>query len=126
MALYPDDISGLSSRKPDKGFSQSKEYLTSNYQTQVGYEKRRLLSRRAKREYSLSYTNVLSSLKEAVETFYDSMGGSYSTFSFDLSHVNETGTIRVKFNGPVSITHIATLNSDNIYSITINLIEDFN
>jgi len=126
MALYPDDISGLSNRKPDRGFSQGKQYLTSDYQTQTGYEKRRLLSRRPKREYSLSYTNISSTLKEALESFYDSMGGSYSTFSFDLSHVGEAGIIRVKFSNPIRITHVATINSSNIYTITAGLIEDFN
>lgn len=125
MALYPDDISGLSSRKPDRGFTQRKQYLNSTYQTQVGYEKRRLLSRRAKREYSLSYTNITASLKEALETFFDSMGGEYTTFSFDLTHVSETGTIRVRFNGPIEITHIVSRNSLNIYTVTVNLVEDF-
>lgn len=125
MALYPDDISGLSSRKPDRGFIQRKQYLTSDYQTQTGYEKRRLLSRRPKREYSLTYSNITASLKEALESFYDSMSGGFSTFSFDLTHVNETGTIRVKFNGSIDISHIVSRNSSNIYTISVNLIEDY-
>jgi hypothetical protein len=101
----------------------------SKYSSQVGYEKRRLMSRRPKRSYQIAYTNVTGVEKQAIENFYRARNGEYETFTFDLTHINDSGTVRCRFNGPLEIQQVisggASNPTKNIYNIRLNLQEDF-
>ena len=57
MATYPLDAS-MDTRKPDRGYSVSREFNVTNFVTAAGYEKRKLKSRRSKRRYTLAYNNI--------------------------------------------------------------------
>ena len=54
-----DRFVSMSDRKPDVGFATTRAFDSSIFQSQAGYEKRRLRSRRSKRQYDLKYTNNL-------------------------------------------------------------------
>jgi len=128
-SVYTTRISDMRDRKPNNGFMTQNQFNVSKYSTQVGYEKRRLMSRRQKRSYQLTYTNVSGVEKEAVENFYRARSGEYETFTFDLTHINDTGTVRTRFNGPLEIQQVISAGSSltqNFYNIRFNLQEDYN
>jgi hypothetical protein len=137
MALYPNDAIGpfttsnftsMSDKKPDKGFSTNKVYNSVVFETEAGYEKRRLKSRRPKREYSLTYTNVTGLEKAAIESFYDNRAGEFESFTIDLAHLNEAGTLTVRFDGPLQSQHVLSGGSNvlqNFYNISFKLKETF-
>lgn len=137
MFSYPAGASGpftttgfstMSDRKPDKGFSSDRIYLTSDFESESGYEKSRLRSRRPKRNYNLTYTNIDGLIKTSIENFYHARSGNYEAFVFDLDHVSETGNITVKFDGALSITHILTSGSNllnSFYTVTFKLKETY-
>ena len=64
MAIYPNDatysIGGntytMLNRKPDRGYSTSTEFNNAIFVSQVGYERRRAISRRPKRQIEIKYT----------------------------------------------------------------------
>jgi hypothetical protein len=125
---YTSRFTDMRDRKPNNGFMTTNQFNVSKYSTQVGYEKRRLLSRRQKRSYQLTYTNVSGVEKEAVENFYKSRNGEYETFTFDLTHINDTGTVRTRFNGPLEIQQVissGTSLTQNFYNIRFSLQEDY-
>jgi hypothetical protein len=122
-------FSDMRDRKPDVGTTSEKEFKTVKFESQAGYEKRRLMSRRPKRKFGLSYTNVTGVEKQAIDDFYTARGGEFETFTFDLSHINESGTVRVRFDGKLDITHVASRGSnlvDNFYVVKLSLQEDYN
>lgn len=121
-------FSSMKDRRPSNGYTINKQYNVAKYSTQSGYEKRRLLSRRPKRAFSLVYVNVTGVEKEAIENFYNARNGEYETFTFDLTHINDNGTVRTRFNGPLEIQQVASSGTallQNFYSIRVNLQEDF-
>ena len=125
---YTSRFTDMRDRKPNNGFMTQNQFNVSKYNTQVGYEKRRLLSRRQRRSYQLTYTNVSGVEKEAVENFYKARNGEYDTFTFDLTHINDTGTVRTRFNGPLEIQQVissGTSLTQNFYNIRFNLQEDY-
>jgi hypothetical protein len=125
---YISRFTDMRDRKPNNGFMTTNQFNVSKYSTQAGYEKRRLLSRRQKRSYQLTYTNVSGVEKEAVENFYRARNGEYDTFTFDLTHINDTGTVRTRFNGPLEIQQVISSGislTQNFYNIRFNLQEDF-
>ena len=125
---YTSRFTDMRDRKPNNGFMTQNQFNVSKYNTQVGYEKRRLLSRRQKRSYQLTYTNVSGVEKEAVENFYKARNGEYETFTFDLTHINDTGTVRTRFNGPLEIQQVisaGTSLTQNFYNIRFSLQEDY-
>ena len=66
--------------------------------------------------------------KTAIENFYNARSGEFESFSFDLSHINETGTITTRFQGPLSIEQTYSTGSrliDNFYMVSFNLQEVF-
>ena len=66
---------------------------------------------------------------KAIDDFYTARGGEFETFTFDLSHINESGTVRVRFDGKLDITHVASRGSnlvDNFYVVKLSLQEDYN
>lgn len=137
MATYPTDATSLfttatftsmADRKPDKGYASQSEFNTIIFETESGYEKRRLRSRRSKRSYDLKYTNITGLEKYAIENFYRDRSGTFESFYFDLAHVNDVGTVRVRFDGPVKIDHIISAGSNvlqNFYSVSFTLKETY-
>ena len=51
--LSSDRFNSMADRRPDKGFSSQRKFDTIKFESQSGYEKRRLRSRRSKRSYDL-------------------------------------------------------------------------
>lgn len=137
MATYPTDATSLfitsvftsmADRKPDRGYTNQREYNTIIFESESGYEKRRLRSRRSKRSYDLSYTNVTGLERYAIEQFYAQRSGNFESFSLDLTHLNEAGTVRVRFDGALKIDHVLSAGSNvlqNFYSVSFTLKETY-
>lgn len=137
MAIYPNDAVGLFTTdsftsmadvKPDSGFTSSQEFNTIIFESESGYEKRRLRSRRGKRMFSLKYTNVTGLEKTAIERFYRERSGSFSSFNLDLAHINESGTVRVRFEGSLKIDHVLSTGANalqNYYTVSFDVKETF-
>lgn len=107
----------MEDKKPDKGFSYTQEPIFKGTSFIAGYEKRRLITRRMKRKWSLSYTNITGIHKEAIEDFYLARSGGFEAFSFDLDHLNEQGVVTVTFDSPPTVTQVL---SGSLYDITQN------
>ena len=94
MAMYPSDATystggttyTMTNKKPDKGFGITEQFTNAIFTSQVGYERRRAISRRSKREFSLQYTNITGAYKQAIENFYRARSGDLESFEFDLSY----------------------------------------
>ena len=123
-----DRFTSMIDRKPDNGIESGRQFDVTTFTSQAGYEKRRLKSRRSKRNYQLSYTAVTGVEKTAIENFYNARSGEFESFTFDLSHINETGTITTRFTGPLSIEQTYSTGSrliDNYYTVSFSLQEVF-
>jgi hypothetical protein len=123
-----DRFTSMADRKPDKGISSQRAFDVNTFASQAGYEKRRLRSRRSKRSYDIKYTSITGVEKTAIENFYNARSGEFESFSFDLSHINETGTITTRFQGPLSIEQTYSTGSrltENFYMVSFNLQEVF-
>ena len=123
-----DRFNSMADRKPDKGFTTDKTFAVDTFTSQAGYEKRRLKSRRPTRNYDLQYTNITGVEKTAIENFYNARSGDFESFSFDLSHLNESGTITTRFEGALSTTQILSSGSsltENFYTVGFKLKETF-
>lgn len=117
----------MSNRKPDKGFNFRRNINVIKFESQGGYESRRLMSRKPLRTWELTYTNVSGTEKEAMETFYNNRYGEWESFRFDLTHVNElSGFVTVRFDGELEIQHNFTKGTglnDNFYTLNVTLKE---
>ena len=123
-----DRFTSMIDRKPDRGISSSRGFNTVTFESQAGYEKRRLKTRRSKRNYELSYTAITGVEKTAIENFYIARSGEFESFNFDLSHINESGTIITRFQGPLNIEQTYSNGSrlvDNFYTVSFSLQEVF-
>ena len=123
-----DRFNSMADRKPDKGFGTNKKFAVNTFTSQAGYEKRRLRSRRGLRAYDLIYTNVSGVERTAIENFYNARSGEFESFSFDLSHLNESGTISTRFDGDLQITQVfssGTLLTENFYTVSFKLQETY-
>ena len=123
-----DRFSSMADRKPDKGFTSERKFDTVTFTSQAGYEKRRLKSRRPKRNYNLRYTNITGLEKTAIENFYNARSGEFESFTFELSHINESGTINARFDGPLQVTQVlshGTALLDNFYTVSFKLQETY-
>jgi len=121
-----DRFTSMADRRPDTGIESSRTFDTIKFESQAGYEKRRLRSRRSKRTYTLTYTNVTGIEKQAIENFYIARSGEFESFSFDLSHINESGTITTRFEGPLQVNQVLSSGANltqNFYTINFNLKE---
>ena len=126
--LSQDRFNSMADRKPDKGFTSQRKFDTIKFESQAGYEKRRLRSRRSKRSYDLSYTNVTGIEKVAIENFYNARSGEFEAFTFDLTHINESGSITTRFEGPLSVTQVHAAGSnltENFYTVSFKLQETY-
>lgn len=123
-----DRFNSMADRRPDKGFSAQRKFDTIKFESQAGYEKRRLRSRRSRRSYDLSYTNVTGIEKTAIENFYNARSGEFEAFTFDLTHINEVGTITTRFDGPLSVQQVHSAGSaltENFYTVSFKLQETY-
>ena len=123
-----DRFNSMADRKPDTGFSSEETFQIATFQSQAGYEKRRLQSRRSKRNYSLQYSNISGIEKTAIEQFYRERSGEFETFTFDLSHLNDSGTLNVRFDGGLQINQVlsrGTSLNDNFFTVSFSLQEVF-
>lgn len=137
MNSYPTGATGLftissfasmADRKPDKGYKTQRTYNSVIFESEAGYEKRRLRSRRAKRTIDLTYSNITGLEKGAIESFYNNVSGEYEAFIFDLAHINESGTITVRFDGALDVTHILSSGDNalsNFYTVSFKLKETY-
>lgn len=137
MYTYPSGAAGafttaafstMADHAPDSGYQVDRTYSSIVFESEAGYEKRRLRSRRPKREYSLTYTNLNGLEKSAIENFYNARSGEFEAFNFDLSHLNETGTITVRFDGGLNVQHVLSGGSNillNFYTVSFKLKETF-
>ena len=118
----------MADRKPDSGIESSRTFDVTTFVSQAGYEKRRLKSRRSKRNYDLTYSAITGVEKTAIETFYNARSGTFESFTFDLSHINESGTIVARFEGPLTISQTYSIGNrliDNFYTVSFQLMEVF-
>ena len=123
-----DFLNSMESRKPDRGNQINKKFDVMTFESQAGYEKRRLRSRRPKREFKLQYTNVSGLEKEAIETFYNNRQGPYESFFFNMAHINQPGTIITRFDGELDVNHEHSFDGtrqNNFYTISFALKEVF-
>ena len=135
MASYPSNatysVGGntytMTSRKPDRGFSVGEQFNNAIFTSQVGYERRRAISRRSKRQFQLQYTNVNGGYKQAIENFYRARSGDLESFEFDLSYIGMSGTIQVRFDGELGVSEVQTTSNTvtNIYTVSFKLIESY-
>jgi hypothetical protein len=137
MAIYPDDATAsfttatftdMRDRKPDRGYSYDRVYDVVTFESDAGYERRRLKSRRPKRLYELSYTNITGLEREAIESFYNARSGSFESFTLDLTHLSTTGNVTVRFEGPLSVSHNYSAEANalvNFYTVSFRLQETF-
>jgi hypothetical protein len=123
-----DRFNSMADRKPDGGFGTQKVFNVTKFKTQSGYEKRRLNSRRGLRAYNLQYTHISGVERTAIENFYTARSGEFEAFSFDLSHLNESGTITTRFDGGLQINQVlssGTSLTENFYTVSFKLQETF-
>ena len=123
-----DFLESMEDRKPDRGNEINKEFDVITFESQAGYEKRRLRSRRPKRQFSLEYTNVSGLEKEAIEKFYDARQGTYESFFFNMAHINQAGTLITRFEGSLDVNHNHSLDGtkqNNFYTVGFALQEVF-
>ena len=123
-----DFISSMEDRKPDRGNETNKKFDVITFTSQAGYEKRRLRSRRPVREFDLEYTNVSGLEKDAIENFYTARHGEYDSFLFDMTHINQVGTIITRFDGSLDVSHEHSLDGtrqNNFYKVGFALKELF-
>ena len=135
MQTYPVDAQGLFTtagftsmldKKPDTGYTSDVEFSTIVFESESGHEKRRLRSRRPKRRLDLTYTNVDGLVVSAINNFYRARSGIYESFYFNLDHINESGIIITRFDGPVKVTQVADLGSNvlqKFYNVSFTLKE---
>ena len=123
-----DFLESMEDRKPDRGNEINKEFDVITFTSQAGYEKRRLRSRRPKRQFSLEYTNISGLEKEAIENFYDARQGTFEAFFFDMTHINQVGTLITRFEGSLDVNHNHSLDGtkqNNFYTVGFALQEVF-
>lgn len=123
-----DFLNSMESRKPDRGNEINKKFDVITFESQAGYEKRRLRSRRPKRQFKLEYTNVSGLEKEAIENFYDARQGTFESFFFDMNHINQSGTLITRFDGTLDVSHNHSLDGtkqNNFYTVGFGLQEVF-
>ena len=59
----------MADRKPDSGIESSRTFDVTTFTSQAGYEKRRLKSRRSKRNYDLNIQQLLVLKKQPLKRF---------------------------------------------------------
>ena len=135
MALFPTDATytlnattySMTNRRADRNYSYSQSFENATFTSQVGYERRRQISRRRKRTFTFGFTNITGVYKAAIENFYNNRGGPFEAFEFDLSYAGQSGTIIVRFEGNLNIVQVVATDNEltDIYNVTFTLQETF-
>jgi hypothetical protein len=117
----------MTNRRPDRNYSYSQSFENATFTSQVGYERRRQISRRRKRTFTFGFTNITGVYKAAIENFYNNRGGPFEAFEFDLSYAGQSGTIIVRFEGSLNIVQVVATDNEltDIYNVTFTLQETF-
>lgn len=135
MANYPSDatatfsvVYNMTNRKPDRGLPYTREFNNRIFTSQSGHEARSNVSRRPKRSFNFTYSNISGGYKKAIENFYADRQGTFESFYLDLSHINESGSVLVRFDGSLNITQVFAQPEEerSIYTITFSLTETYN
>ena len=66
--------------------------------------------------------------KTAIENFYNARSGEFEAFTFDLTHINESGTITTRFDGPLSVQQVHAAGdqlTENFYTVSFKLQETY-
>lgn len=119
----------MSNRKPDRGYAEERTFDMIPFESQAGYETRRLRSRRPKRRYTLNYTNLNGFYMNAIRDFYNARYGNFEAFFFNLEYLNQSGLVSVRFDGPLQVTNVldGSINEKalQIYNVNFTLQEVF-
>ena len=73
-------------------------------------------------------SKIRDELKTAIENFYTARSGEFEAFTFDLAHLNESGTISTRFDGPLSVTQVLSSGpnlTQNFYTVAFKLQETY-
>ena len=123
-----DRFNSMADRKPDRGHQIDRAFDTVVFESQAGYGKRRLRSRRSKRTFQLTYTNLHGIAKKAIDDFYVAEVEILNLLLFDLGHINESGTATVRFENNLQIRNVLSATSnlrDNFFTVNFTLKEVF-
>ena len=123
-----DRSNSMIDRRPDRGYTERRKFDTIKWRSQAGYEKRRQRGRRIERGFRLTYTNISGMERQAIRDFYDARIGEFEAFFLDLDHLNQVGTLTVRFDGELDVQNIFDGSSDELrkfYTVTIKLLEVF-
>lgn len=136
MAVYPNDavgsfttasFSSMIDRKPDNEFGITYTPTTIMWKSEAGYEKRQARHRKVFRTFDLSYNKVSGLVREAIINFYLARLGDVESFNFDLTHINLTGTVRVRFSKEIKVVQVLSGSDNditqNFYNISFALEE---
>ena len=66
--------------------------------------------------------------KKAIDDFYVARSGNFESFTFDLAHINESGTATVRFENNLQIRNVLSATSnlrDNFFTVNFTLKEVF-
>ena len=135
MVIYPINatatINGtaysMTNRRPDKGLPYTNDFIGNIFTSQSGHEVRSSRSRRSKRKFNVTYTNLNGGFKTAIENFFRDRQGEYESFEFDLLHIGMSGTILARFSGGLSVTQVlSTLDErTSFYNVSFTLEETY-
>ena len=76
--------------------------------------------------FPLTYSNISGIERTAIEEFYRARSGDFESFTFDLSHLNDSGTLNARFEGALDIQQIlssGTSLTENFYTVSFKLQE---
>ncbi len=124
---YNAIVYSMVNRRPDRNYVYVQSFDNAIFTSQGGYERRRQISRRRKRTFNFVFNNIRGVYKEAIENFYNSRGGTYESFEFDLSYAGQSGTMISRFSGDLNIVQVLTTDNPltDIYNVTFSIQEVF-
>jgi|688.fasta_scaffold693134_1 hypothetical protein len=124
---YDSTVYSMVNRRPDRNYSYVQSFDNAIFTSQGGYERRRQISRRRKRTFNFAFNGIRGVYKAAIENFYNSRGGTYESFEFDLSYAGQSGTMISRFSGDLNIIQVLTTDNPltDIYNITFSIQEVF-
>ena len=121
MATYPTDASITT--RPAKNIASTRGFNNRITEYGGGVLKVENLNRRSRRTFELRYVNITELEKNNIESFYQDRLGDYEVFTFDRTHVLETGTIEVRFSDTFRSTLKNNYGGTDYYDVTISLVE---
>jgi hypothetical protein len=71
---------------------------------------------------------VFDSSVTSFDRFYNERSGEFESFVFDLSHINDSGTINARFSGTLKVAQVLSNGAgllDNFYTVSFELQETF-